>query len=157
MTHDGRAQTTSSTFRRSCTVSITIDAEPLPIWELLTDADGYPRWNSTVTSISGSIALGQKLRVSVPASKRAFSPTVTEFAAPRSMTWRDGNAVMFQGVRVFTLEPTGDGGTAFTMTETFSGAMMPLIGRSLPDFNPIFEQYATDLKREAERNSKGTK
>jgi hypothetical protein len=28
--------------------------------------------------------------------------------------------------------------------------MLPLVGRSLPDFKPIFERYASDLKIEAE-------
>jgi hypothetical protein len=29
--------------------------------------------------------------------------------------------------------------------------MLPLIARTLPDFKPVFESYAADLKREAER------
>jgi hypothetical protein len=29
--------------------------------------------------------------------------------------------------------------------------MMPLIKRSLPDFGPVFETYARDLRNEAER------
>jgi hypothetical protein len=31
--------------------------------------------------------------------------------------------------------------------------MLPLIKGSLPDFGPSFEQYAADLKREAERRT----
>jgi hypothetical protein len=37
------------------------------------------------------------------------------------------------------------------MEERFSGLMLPLVKRSLPDFEPIFERYADDLKKEAER------
>ena len=33
----------------------------------------------------------------------------------------------------------------------FNGIMLPMIEGSLPDFGPPFEQYAADLKREAER------
>ena len=29
--------------------------------------------------------------------------------------------------------------------------MLPLLKGSLPDFGPVFERYANDLKREAER------
>jgi hypothetical protein len=36
------------------------------------------------------------------------------------------------------------------MVERFSGIMLPLIKGSLPDFGPIFEAYARDLKRAAE-------
>jgi hypothetical protein len=37
------------------------------------------------------------------------------------------------------------------MAEVFSGIMLPMIAGSLPDFGPVFEQYASDLKRGAEQ------
>jgi hypothetical protein len=39
------------------------------------------------------------------------------------------------------------------MTERFSGLLLLLVQRSLPDFGPVFRTYANDLKREAERVS----
>jgi hypothetical protein len=36
------------------------------------------------------------------------------------------------------------------MTEVFSGLMLPMIKRSLPDFGPSFTTYAADLKGAAE-------
>ena len=61
---------------------------------------------------------------------------------------------MFLGVRTYSLTPSEDGlETAFRMTEVFSGLMLPMIGGRLPDFGPIFERSATDLKTEAERAS----
>jgi hypothetical protein len=47
--------------------------------------------------------------------------------------------------------PREDSSTDFVMEERFSGLMLPLVKRSLPDFGPIFERYAADLKNEAER------
>ena len=46
-----------------------------------------------------------------------------------------------------------DGSTDFTMEERFSGLMIPLVKGSLPDFGPIFERYANDLKLEAESSA----
>jgi hypothetical protein len=60
---------------------------------------------------------------------------------------------MFKGVRTFKLSAQPDGSTDFVMEERFSGLMLPLVGRSLPDFKPIFERYASDLKNEAERSA----
>jgi hypothetical protein len=37
------------------------------------------------------------------------------------------------------------------MSETFSGLMLPMIAKRLPDFGPIFERYTADLKAEAEK------
>jgi hypothetical protein len=54
-------------------------------------------------------------------------------------------------VRTVLLKPRGDGTTDFSMDQHFSGLMLPLAKGSMPDFGPVFERYAGDLKREAER------
>jgi len=149
-----QAQKTRRTFRMTCSVGCTIQASPDRVWSLLTDAAGFPRWNTTVTRIGGTIALGQKLRIEVPAAPgRTFQPKVTAFEPVERMVWSDGAAPMFKGVRTFTVAPAKGGGTAFAMHEEFTGVMLPMIAGSLPDFGPIFETYAADLKREAERSA----
>lgn len=151
---NGRASRTKSTFRLEYAVGINIQAKPERIWALLTNADNFPRWNSTVTSIEGPIALGQKLKIRVPiAPNRTFAPKVSEFVPPQRMVWSDGMAPMFQGQRTYTLTAKADGSTDFHMVEVFRGLMLPMIAGSLPDFVPVFEQYASDLKREAEQAS----
>ena len=147
---DGTARKSSTTFRMECEVRATIAASPARLWDLLTDADGFPRWNSTVTSLEGPIALGSKLKLRVPISDRTFSPRVTVFEPERRMVWSDGAAPMFKGERTFRLTPLENGETEFAMTEVFSGLMFPLIRRSLPDFGPPFEQYVKDLRQAAE-------
>jgi hypothetical protein len=135
-----------------CAVGVNIHASPKTLWMLLTNAQDFPRWNSTVTSIDGPIALGQKLALRVPvAPGRVFRPKVTAFEPEARMVWSDGAAPMFKGVRTFTLTPRSDGSIDFAMAETLSGVMLPMIRGSLPDFGPLFEQYAADLKSEAER------
>ena len=146
-----KATKSATAFRMTCAVSIDIEAPPERIWDLLTNAADFPRWNSTVTRITGKIDAGEKLALEVPAAPgRTFKPKVTELEAGRRMVWSDGMAPMFKGVRTFTLAPRGDGTTTFTMEEVFSGVMLPMIKGSLPDFAPSFEAYAADLKREAE-------
>lgn len=133
-----------------CAVRCNIKATPATLWALLTNAADFPRWNSTVTSITGEIAKGSKLSLRVPISERTFSPKVTAFEPEARMVWSDGMAPMFKGERTFTLTPLADGTTDFAMVEVFSGVMLPMIKGSLPDFVPVFEQYARDLTREAE-------
>ncbi|HWM87663.1 MAG TPA: SRPBCC domain-containing protein [Kofleriaceae bacterium] len=149
---DVRATKKAGAFRMECAVAITIQAPAQRIWSLLTSASDFPRWNSTVESIEGEIAPGQKLRIRVPiAPGRTFKPRVTEMEPEKRMVWSDGAPPMFRGVRTFRLTPRSDGSTEFSMVEVLSGLMLPLIRRSLPDFGPPFERYAADLKREAER------
>jgi hypothetical protein len=148
---DGRAIKEQQTFRMQCAVSIQIHSRPETIWSLLTNAAEFPRWNSTVQSIEGQIALGQKIRVRVPiAPKRVFKLKVSAFEPARRMVWQDGAPPMFKGVRTFTLVPGANGSVEFSMVEVFSGLMLPMIAGSLPDFAPSFERYAADLKRAAE-------
>jgi hypothetical protein len=149
------ATKTESTFRMAYSVRVTIAAAPERVWARLTDAARFPSWNTTVTSIDGEIALGQRLTVRVPlAPGRAFRPRVIAWQPPAaasgaSMVWSDGMAPMFKGTRTFTLEPEGNG-TVFTMVEEFKGVMLPMIKGSLPDFRPAFDEYAACLKRAAE-------
>jgi hypothetical protein len=146
------SEKTETAFRMSYRVATDIRATPETIWAKLTDAAGFPKWNSTVESIEGPIALGQKLALKVPiAPGRTFSPKVVAFEANKHMAWQDGFFPMFQGTRTFTLTPKGDGVTTFEMEEVFRGVMLPMIKGSLPDFRPVFDQYVTDLEKACER------
>ena len=147
----GIATKSEETFRMDCSVCCDIAATPDRIWALLTNTADFPRWNSTVTSLRGRIAAGQRLELKVPLDpKRTFRPKVTKLEENRFMEWSDGMAPMFKGVRTFTLTPKHQGLTEFAMKEVFTGVMLPMIKGSLPDFGPAFEAYAADLKRAAE-------
>jgi hypothetical protein len=148
---DGKATKTRSLFRMEVGVGINIRAKPERIWALLTNAGDFPRWNSTVRSIEGSIALGQTIQLKTITSDRIFKLKVTQWQPNAAMLWQDGAAPMFKGERRYTLTPKSDGTTDFAMVEVFSGLMLPMIAGSLPDFRPTFERYAADLKQEAER------
>jgi hypothetical protein len=55
-------------------------------------------------------------------------------------------------VRTYQVTPLAEGtATDFQMTETFAGILLPVLARRLPDFGPIFERYAADLKATAEQ------
>lgn len=151
---EGKAVKTKGPFQMSVTVSIHITATPERIWAILTDANAFPRWNSTVKEVSGVIALGQIVSLKTTANpERTFKLKVTKADPGKLLVWQDGAAPMFKGVRTYTISKQTDGSSNFMMTETFTGLMLPLIAGSLPDFRPVFERYAADLKAEAERTS----
>ena len=141
---------THRAFSLTCVVEANILANATVIWRLLTDADGFSRWNSTVSRIEGQIREG-RLRLHVPGTDRTFTPMVSDVVPNERMTWTGGFAPIFKGVRTFSLRPRDDGSTDFVMEERFSGLMLPLVKGSLPDFGPVFASYANDLRREAER------
>jgi hypothetical protein len=138
---------------RSYDATATIKASPEVVWAILTDAPGYQAWDSGVERVEGTIAPGQKIKVVSKANPgRAFPVKVTEFAPGARMTWSGGMPLgLFKGVRSFTLAPGGDGSTRFTMREEYTGPLLPLIWRSMPDLGPSFRQFADGLKARAER------
>jgi len=134
----------------TCAVEVNIRASAEIVWSLLTDAKGFSRWNPTVNHIEGQIREGERLKIHVPGTSRIFTPRVSGVVPGRRMIWSDGFTGIFKGVRTFMLNPQDDGSTDFSMEEKFSGLMFALVKGMLPDFGPIFEAYANNLKREAE-------
>ena len=130
----------------------TIHASPKVLWDLLTDAAHYPDWNPTVVRVDGTIALGQKITVVATVSpERTFPVTVAEFEPQRRMVWQGGLPLgLFRGVRTFTLTESAPGTTTFTMREVFSGPLLGLIRRSMPNQQPSFDEFARSLKLRAE-------
>ena len=137
-------------FSMACGVELNIQAPAATVWNLLTNAKDFPRWNSTITEVEGQIREGEQLRLHVPGTNRTFSPRVSGVLPDKRMTWTGGFAPVFKGVRTFELRPHDDGSTDFLMEERFSGLMLPVVRGSMPDFGPVFERFASDLKREAE-------
>ena len=136
--------------------SADIQAPPDRIWAILTDAPGYSRWDSSVIRIEGTIAPGNTIKViSSVNPNRAFPVKVTEFEPGRLMRWTGGMPLgLFKGVRTFSLTPNG-GTTRFHMREEFTGPMLPLIWRSMPDFQPSFDKFARGLKARVEGSAAG--
>ena len=142
----GKATTTKKTFSRETAVSIEIKADPSIIWSLLTNASDFSRWNSTVISIEGEIKLKEKFKLkSTLDPKRTFKLKVKEFEPENRMVWGDG-----KGNRIYTLTNDGNGIVTFSMVEKIGGLMFPMYSKYIPPFDEAFEQFAADLKKEAE-------
>ena len=131
-----------------------IKADPEHIWPILADASSWPDWDSGVQRIEGHVAPGEKIKVVSEVNPgRAFPVKVTEFEPPRRMTWTGGMPLgLFKGVRTYELTAESEKATRFTMHERYSGPLLPLIGRSIPDLGPSFDQFARGLKERAERS-----
>ena len=86
---DGKAIELKEPKFQACQIALEIDAPPEKVMATLTGASEYPRWNSTVTQLEGSIAEGQTIKlVSVLAPTRTFKLKVS--LGRDTMTWEDG-------------------------------------------------------------------
>ncbi len=145
-----KANTIKKTFSRETSVSVDIQSDPKTIWGLLTNAENYPKWNSTVLSIDGKIALGEKIQLkSYLDPKRVFKLTIKAYEPEKSLIWGDA-----MGKRVYSLTPISNGKTQFSMVEKIGGPLFPLFAKMIPPFDESFDKFAHDLKREAEKLTK---
>lgn len=138
---------------KSFVARIDIQAPVDKVWRILTDLPGWTRWNTTVQRTVGNVERGAKVTVFVKQSPgRAFPLRVTELDAPRRMAWAGGMPFgLFTGTRVFELNAVPGASTMFSMSEDYTGPLAGLIGKSIPDLQPAFDEFAQCLKREAER------
>ena len=140
-----KAVTDTRMFSRETTVSVNIEADPFIVWALLTHASDIPRWNSTVISLKGEIREGGTIELkSTLDEKRTFKLKVKEFVPGKRLVWGDN-----MGSRVYTLDKNEEG-VRVTMSEKIGGPLFPLFAGMIPSFDKSFEQFAADLKKEAE-------
>jgi hypothetical protein len=137
---------------RAYEATATIDAAPEEVWKVLLDGQSYTNWASGVVALEGKIALGERLKVTSEANPgRAFRVRVTEVVPARGMRWSGGVPLgLFKGERTFTLSPRDGGATDFKLREEYTGPLLSLIWRSMPDLGPSFEKFAQGLKQRAE-------
>ena len=133
-------------------VAVSIAAPAQRVWDLLVDAPGYKRWNSSVVSIDGPIEPGRTIKlVSAVNPGRTFVLEVKAMEPPRRLVWAGGMPLgLFTGTRTFLIEPGGEG-CRFAMSEVYTGLMSGLIFKSIPDLTDSFRQFAGSLKTAAEQ------
>ncbi|MDY7541327.1 MULTISPECIES: SRPBCC domain-containing protein [unclassified Cryobacterium] len=133
----------------------TITATPEHVWGVLSDAGGWPSWDSGVESVDGTVMMGETLRIrSKVAPGRTFPVTVITLTRPSQLVFRSGMPLgLFRGTRTYTLRSLSPSETEFVMREEYTGPLAGLIGRSIPDLAPSFQQFANGLKERVEQGS----
>ena len=134
-------------------VGADIAAPAEKVWALISDASSYAEWNSTVDRFEGAFAPGAMVTLYAKGMpNRPFKLTVKAFEPPRRMVLEGGMPLgLFVGTRRLEVRPEGAGRCRFEMEETLHGLLSPLLARLIPDQQPTFDIYASDLKRRAER------
>jgi hypothetical protein len=132
----------------------TINASPETIWNILADPSGYPEWDTSMDHIEGNLALGETVKFFTKLSDQAFPVRVTAFEPGKKMVLTGGMPLgLFKSERTHTLTPAKDGQTTFHTKEIFSGLLLPIFGKNLPDLTENFEGFAAALKEQAEKSA----
>jgi hypothetical protein len=130
----------------------TIQASPEAVWAVLSDGARWPAWDSGVDAVDGSITPGATVKIRAQSAPgRAFPVKVTRFEPPALLRFSGGMPLgLLRGVRTYEVAPDDGGQARFRMREEYTGPLLPLIWRSMPDLGPSFEQFAHGLKQRVE-------
>jgi hypothetical protein len=131
--------------------SVRVDAPAESVWAVLVDAAGWSQWESGVIDVDGRLALGEKITIrSAAAPGRSFPVRVTAMQPEALVELTGGMPLgLFKGVRRYRLTRDADQ-TVLAVREDYSGPLLPLISRSMPDLQPSFDQFTTGLKQRVE-------
>ena len=134
---------------------VEIDASPEQVWKVLTDFEKYDQWNPFVTSISGKLAEGERLRVVLsPPESRDFviKPVLLKVAPGEELRWRGKLAFefLFAGEHYFRLHALEDGRTRLAHCENFSGWLVKYLGRTFTHTARGFVGMNQALKKRVE-------
>jgi hypothetical protein len=132
---------------------VDIPASPATVWQILTETDRYAEWNPFMTELSGRLAIGERLTVTVRPGRRSmtFRPTVLTVEDGTLIRWRGRPGVpgILDGEHELRLEGTPAGGTRFVQREVFSGLLIRVMRRVLDDTEVGFAEMNAALRDRA--------
>jgi hypothetical protein len=137
---------------------IDIKASPEKVWKTLTDFNNFSNWNPFIRKIIGEPSEGSKLKINLFTSRgknRTYKPIVTKVEPFRELRWFGKSFIpgMFNGERIFILEPIGSDMIHFIHIEIFTGFLISLIGNRLDkDMFQSFVQMNDALKKKVEQD-----
>lgn len=138
---------------------VDIPATPAAVWQVLTDTDRYDEWNPFLTRLSGRLAVGERLTVTIRPGRRSmtFRPTVLAVEDGSLVRWRGRAGVrgVFDGEHELRVLAGADGGARFVQREVFSGLLVPLMGGVLDDTETGFAAMNAALRDRAVERAAG--
>ncbi len=131
----------STMFAVDIRASTDIEASAAQVWSVLTETSAYPQWNPFIRSFTGSLALGERLEVTLqPAGRSAttMKPEVVAFTAGRTFEWlgRVGVPGVMDGRHRFEVHAIDAGHACFVQSERLSGVLVPAFRSMLTDATP---------------------
>lgn len=131
----------------------TIAAPANRVWQTLLRTDRWPSWDPALRQVDGVLAANGRLTIRVKEVSRPFRLRVREWDPQRRIVLTAGMPLgLFTGTRDYRLEPHGDR-TRFILTERYTGPLVAVVARTIPDLQPSFEAFVTGLRHEVEHRA----
>ena len=135
---------------------IDIKASAERAWQVLIDFNNYSQWNPFIRQINGAPKVGTKLEIhlhTASGKRRIYKPTVTKLEPYHELRWFGKSFVpgIFNGERIFILEPLKTNHVRFIHREIFTGLGAALAGDRLDkDMYQSFVEMNNAFKEKVE-------
>lgn len=139
--------------QRAYSALVDIDVPAEDVWDVVTDFKSYPAWNPLLTNVEGDLVAGGELRVQAAFSPRAVRATVTLVDKPHNLEWEDHVPLnVITPVFSVHLLPLGENRTRVIIAESFTGPLVPILGRRLDrQMPPLYEAMAEALAQQVQQ------
>lgn len=115
---------------------IGVRAPPSAVWTVLSDLEGWSRWNPLYPRASGKLSIGSRLSVTLVLPKAApedIAPVVVDWVPEMQLVWRLRlMGGLITTTRYMEIEPLDDGrASVFSHGEVFDGPVAYFMPKSL--------------------------
>ena len=115
---------------------IGVRAPPSAVWEILSDLEGWSRWNPLYPRASGKLAIGARLSLTLAlpnAKPEDISPVLVDWVPDMQLVWRLRlMGGLITTTRYMEIEPLDEGRAAvFSHGEVFDGPVAVFMPKAL--------------------------
>jgi hypothetical protein len=133
--------------------AVTVEASRETVWRILTDFEGYERWNPLITAAEGDARLGAQIEVDIhppDSDVQELSPEITILRPNRKLAWMSRDVLPGISDREYEviLDRLGDERVRVVMHKRFEGILIPFT--STAEEQVGLDLMAKALKRRAE-------
>jgi uncharacterized protein YndB with AHSA1/START domain len=130
-------------------VAITIHAKPEKVWQILTNIDAWPQWQSDITAarLSGPLTPGTTFTWTNTGTK--INSRLALVTPNSALAWT-GSAMGAHAIHVWRLSPTPDGQTQVQEDESMDGFLLTLFYNS-KKLESADQQWLQRLKTASEQ------
>lgn len=112
-----------------------IGAPPKAVWELISNFEGWARWNPLYPKARAVAGIGDTVAATIviPGMKPSdFSAEIDDWVPGSRLGWHTSNlGGLTRMTRYMVIEPAPDGSSLFIHGEVFGGLLGSLVGRML--------------------------
>ncbi|MFZ4661457.1 MAG: sulfatase-like hydrolase/transferase [Caldilineaceae bacterium] len=139
--------------QRVYSARVDIDAPAEQVWEVVTDFASYKSWNPLLSNVEGDLVVGGRLRVQTTFIPMTLPATVTAVDKPNHFAWEDHVPLnLLTPVFSVHLVPLSENRTRVIIAESFTGPLLPVVGRRLDrQMPPLYEAMGKALAQRVQQ------